>query len=322
MLHITNLEDGLELFKALGSDVRVRILEILLEYNNMNMNDLASRLEITNGALTSHIKKLEECGLIKITNQSTGHGNQKIASLNQDKILIELTQSTPERNVYKTSIPIGNYSTCSVYPTCGLATEKHLIGDVDDRRYFFHNDRYKAQILWFTKGYVEYIIPNFIPGGQKIDEICITMEISSEAPGVNENWPSDIYFYLNDINVAMWTSPGDFGDVRGILTPDWWIPKWNQYGLLKMLQINKKGSFVDGVKKSDITIEQFELTDKSMLRFRIAVPESAEHVGGVTLFGRAFGNYSQDIDVYISYSPRRMDTTATPIGMPRPGDVQ
>ena len=28
MLHITNLEDGLELFKALGSDVRVRILEI------------------------------------------------------------------------------------------------------------------------------------------------------------------------------------------------------------------------------------------------------------------------------------------------------
>lgn len=78
MLHITNLEDGLELFKALGSDVRVRILEILLEYNNMNMNDLASRLEITNGALTSHIKKLEECGLIKITNQSTGHGNQKL----------------------------------------------------------------------------------------------------------------------------------------------------------------------------------------------------------------------------------------------------
>ncbi len=27
MLHITNLEDGLELFKALGSDVRVRILD-------------------------------------------------------------------------------------------------------------------------------------------------------------------------------------------------------------------------------------------------------------------------------------------------------
>ena len=59
MLHITSLNDGLELFKALGSDVRIEILNILLENDNMSMNELASRLNITNGALTSHIKKLE-----------------------------------------------------------------------------------------------------------------------------------------------------------------------------------------------------------------------------------------------------------------------
>lgn len=56
MLHITSLNDGLELFKALGSDVRIEILNILLENDNMSMNELASRLNITNGALTSHIK--------------------------------------------------------------------------------------------------------------------------------------------------------------------------------------------------------------------------------------------------------------------------
>lgn len=304
MLHIVNLEEGLDLFKALGSDVRVKILEILLEENNMNMNDIASRLNITNGALTSHIKKLEDCGLIKITNQSTGHGYQKIASLNQDKILIELSKSEPDANVYKVSIPVGHYSSCDVYPTCGLATSRHLIGDVDDRRYFYHEDRYKAEILWFTKGYIEYVIPNFIPFGQKIDEICVSMEISSEAPGINENWPSDIYFYLNDTQIAMWTSPGDFGETRGILTPDWWFPEWNQYGLLKMLQINKKGTFIDGVRKSDVTIDQFQLTDKSMIKLRIAVPETAEHVGGFTIYGKSFGNYNQDIEVHISYSPR------------------
>ena len=59
MLHITSLNEGLELFKALGSDVRIEILNILLENDNMSMNELASRLNITNGALTSHIKKLE-----------------------------------------------------------------------------------------------------------------------------------------------------------------------------------------------------------------------------------------------------------------------
>ena len=58
MLHITSLMDGLEIFKALGSDVRIEILNILLENNNMSMNELASRLKITNGALTSNIKKL------------------------------------------------------------------------------------------------------------------------------------------------------------------------------------------------------------------------------------------------------------------------
>ena len=35
MIHITSLDDGLELFKALGSDIRIQILKILLENNQM-----------------------------------------------------------------------------------------------------------------------------------------------------------------------------------------------------------------------------------------------------------------------------------------------
>ena len=58
MLHIKSLDDGLEIFKALGSNIRIEIIKILRENNGMNMNDLASCLNITNGALTSHIKKL------------------------------------------------------------------------------------------------------------------------------------------------------------------------------------------------------------------------------------------------------------------------
>ena len=57
MLHITSLEDGLDLFKALGSEVRISIIKLLLSHKGMNMNELASSLNITNGALTSHIKK-------------------------------------------------------------------------------------------------------------------------------------------------------------------------------------------------------------------------------------------------------------------------
>ena len=54
MLHIKSLDEGLEIFKALGSEVRINIVKLLLENREMNMNELASSLGITNGALTSH----------------------------------------------------------------------------------------------------------------------------------------------------------------------------------------------------------------------------------------------------------------------------
>ncbi len=303
MLHIKSLDEGLELFKALGSDVRVEIIKILLNENAMNMNELASRLNITNGALTSHIKKLEECGVVTVSSEASGHGNQKVCSVHLDKILIDLQDKPANENVYTTDIKVGLFADYNVYPTCGLATSTRLIGEVDDTRYFAHPDRYEADILWFTKGYVEYAIPNFVPANQKIDEICISLEISSEAPGVNNVWPSDIYFYLNDTLLGTWTSPGDFGDVKGIFTPDWWFPNWNQYGLLKMLVVNHKGTFIDGLQISDVTIDQFGFTSKSALKFKLEVPENAEHVGGLTIFGRGFGNYNQDINVKMGYSP-------------------
>ena len=89
MIHITSLDDGLELFKALGSDIRIQILKILLENNQMSMNQLANELNISNGALTGHIKKLEECGLISTSNDSSGHGNQqRIQHLHQGRAVL------------------------------------------------------------------------------------------------------------------------------------------------------------------------------------------------------------------------------------------
>lgn len=177
MLHIEKLEDGLEIFKALGSEIRIEIVKILLENNGMSMNELAGRLNITNGALTNHIKKLEDCGIVSISNELAGHGNQKKCSVYLDKILIDIDSQEDFKNIYQTSIKVGHFTDYDVYPTCGIASGTALIGEVDDTRYFAHPERYEADILWFTKGYVEYIIPNFIPFGQKIDQITVSLEI-------------------------------------------------------------------------------------------------------------------------------------------------
>ena len=147
MLYIKTLDQGRNLLKALGSDIRIDIIKCLLKNKAMNMNELAIKLNITNWALTSHIKKLEKCGIIHISNGSEGHGNQKICSVHLDKILINLELEKEPQNTYVTEIKIGHYTNYKVYPTCGLASSSKIIGEVDDSRYFAHPDRYDADIL-------------------------------------------------------------------------------------------------------------------------------------------------------------------------------
>lgn len=129
-------------------------------------------------------------------------------------------------------------------------------------------------------------------------KIYFELEIRSV---LSENWPSDIYFYLNDTELTHWTSPGDFGDVRGIYTPEWWFDNWNQYGLLKLLSINKRGTFIDGLLVSSVTIDMLKLSYQSELRFRIGVPDNAANLGGMTIYGRGFGNYNQGIKFRMIY---------------------
>lgn len=303
MIHITSLDDGLETFKALGSDTRIQILNILLENEQMSMNQLATELNISNGALTGHVKKLEECGLINISNESAGHGNQKMCSVTQDRIIVDIKKPIDYKNVFETEIKVGQFSRHQVWPTCGIATSESVIGEFDDIRYFNHPDRFTANILWFTKGYVEYTIPNLIPSNQRITQLSISAELSSEAPGIDNNWPSDISFYINDTKIGMWTSPGDFGDVHGMFTPQWWPQNWNQYGLLKLLVINDYGTYIDGLKISDVSTLSLHLDSNSDIRLRLAVENDSEHVGGITLYGKSFGNYDQDIRVAINYAP-------------------
>lgn len=302
MRYIRNYEEKLKVFEALGSEVRIEILKLLMDCGRMSMNDLAKALGLTNGALTSHVRRLEDAGLIRINQDTAGHGNLKICEPHLDKILFVFTSHSGTENEYHSHLRAGQYSSCKVYPTCGLSTAKAIIGEVDDPRYFTHQKRFEADILWFTKGYVEYMIPCVIPSHSHIRQISISAELSSEAPGSNANWPSDIHFYLNETLLGIWTSPGDYADVPGIFTPGWWYSSWNQYGLLKTLSVRSDGTYMDDIRISDVSIDRLNLSPRSPIYFRMAVPDTARHIGGLTIFGRDFGNYNQDIEFRIVYS--------------------
>lgn len=304
MLYIHELREGLPIFKALSSPTRIAILELLYQEGALRMSDISDRLGLTSGALTPHIKALSECGLLTVTIGAGKHGVQKICRASEDRILIDPAKARREANVYEMEIGVGQYTAHAVLPTCGIATPERMIGTVDDPRFFAAPDRINSGIVWLGSGYLEYMLPNYLKANQQLVELQIALEIGSEAPGFSEDWPSDIYFALNGIPLCMWTSPADFGADRGIYTPDWWDRNWNQHGLFKMLSINHAGTFIDGEKRSDVTLADIPLVDGAPITLRISAPKDAQHAGGLTIYGRSFGNYDQDISVRMHYRER------------------
>ena len=287
-------EKWLPVYEALASAVRIKIIQ-LLAVKPMNVKELANELKLSSAIMTMHLRKLEVAGIIKSERTARNGGIQKLCSLVADKLEIEFPGANAQsRRFNEFSVPIGHYTDFDITPTCGIATDQKLIGYYDDPRYFLELDRINAGILWFTKGYIEYRIPNHLLSSQQPTELEISLELGSEAPGVNNNWPSDISFFLNNIKFGQWTSPGDFGGSLGKYTPQWWSLDLAQYGFLKVLRINREGSFVDGNKVSDVSLDKLNITQKQW-SFRIAVLEDSENVGGVTVFGAKFGNYNQDI---------------------------
>ncbi|WEK55534.1 MAG: helix-turn-helix domain-containing protein [Candidatus Cohnella colombiensis] len=295
----------LPLYEALASEVRLRLLELLSE-KPMNIKELAQRIELSSAIVTMHIRKLEKAELIETKMVRRDGGTHKICTLAAQSIEITLPQAgTENKRFHEQIIPVGHYTSFEVHPTCGLATQEKMIGQFDDPRYFLDSERVNAAILWFGKGYVEYKTPNYLLPSQQAEELEISFEIASEAPGSNDHWPSDIRFYINNVRLGQWTSPGDFGShSRGRFTPDWWAPPLNQYGLWKVLRVNHSGTFMDGQQISNTTLDDLQLNNQ-FWTLRFAVEDDAVHVGGLTLYGSGFGNYNQDIQVRMYYSQRR-----------------
>ena len=288
--------------KALSSKLRVEILQYLAAYPGTGMMELADFFQVSRAAITQNIRQLNEAGLVEFGQSADDSGARKSCYLTEQQFMLNLGRQFQKQKIYSTEIPIGQFINYEVMPTCGIATTEKLIGHVDDPAFFADPQRVEAGILWFGAGYVEYRFPNYLQKGQQVEELQFSMELSSEAPGVAENWPSDLSFSFNDIQLGNWTSPGDYGDVHGRFTPNWWIPNWNQYGLLKLLCINKSGTYVDGLMVSPVRIEDLDINEKKEFLFRIAAPAEALNAGGCTIFGRGFGNYNQGIKFNVIYT--------------------
>jgi predicted transcriptional regulator len=309
VIDLSHATDEVEqILKGLASDKRIEILRYLAGHS-CSVNEIAEALDLPASTATMHINLLEKAGLIRTDLKPASRGLQKICYRLYDQIVMALPGGErASENTVDISMPIGAYVDCRVSPTCGLASETGIIGQFDDPDTFYDPERFRAQLLWFKQGYVEYRFPNRLPPNSLLESIQISLELSSEAPLHNDDWPSDITMWMNDVEVGTWTSPGDFGGERGNLTPPWW-EEWNsQYGLLKMWKVTPEGAYVDGMQVSSVTVDELNIGSGGFISMRIGIKENAARIGGVNIFGRHFGNYPQDIVMRLRFRPVNQPT--------------
>jgi predicted transcriptional regulator len=295
IIFIDLLKD-IDKLKALASEQRIQLLN-LLRKQSMNINDMAEVCSLPQSNVATNINILEKAGLVISEKVNAVRGSQKVCSTAFSDIIIGFAEEKKEqKNSIDVEMPIGIFTKYDAESPCGLCSSEQIIGYLDTLESFLEPDRVKAGLLWMGKGFVEYKFPNNAKyDDRRPKKLEVSAELSSEIPGTNKTWLSDITMWINNVEIGSWTSPGDFGDRRGIFTPAWWKLEGSQYGLLKYWSVTPEGSFVDGNKVSNVTLADLSLQEHSSIKVRIGIKDDANHVGGMNIFGKGFGNYDQGI---------------------------
>ena len=288
---------------ALASPVRIRIMQALCN-SSMNVGELSQTLDIPMSTTALAVKTLEDAGLITTETQPGARGSMKLCSRRIDTMSVRLSpEEEREGNVLSMHMQLGGYSIAEgIKPTCGLAGAETIMGEMDNPAVFYSPNRFDAQLIWFRQGSLEYRFSCQQMDRMEIEWLELSFEACSEAPMYRDPWESDIAVSINGKRLGIWTCPCDCGGRQGKLTPNWWPALSTQYGFLKTWRVTRKGTYLDGVRLSDVTIEDLKLGSRNYICATIEVPEDAEHVGGINLFGNWFGDYPQALYLRLGYS--------------------
>lgn len=211
------------------------------------------------------------------------------------------SQRLDSKNEIIQELPVGHYVEADLQFPSGFCTEKEQIM-FDDGNYFIPK-RTEAEILWCKTGYVVYPFINSKIEGN-IQKITFSLELCSETMGYEMNWKSDITFWLNEKKLLTYTSPSDFGNRRGMLTPEWVGENTTQYGELISIHITERGCFLNEQWiQNKVTTKDFDGTAQLLLRF--GNEHNAVNNGGFNVFGAKFGDYPQGIRMTLEYGEKQ-----------------
>lgn len=292
MKKTSNYDDILKICNALGSKTRLDIINQISKKPNINLNELAEKLKLTNGALTSHIKMLSDLDIVNVNVISAKRGAQKLCSLNNSLFLINLIENQNLNNSYKENIPIGLIDNFYTTNNCGLVSQHNIIGEINEVKYFSSTNRLNANLIWFSDGFLEYSIPNLINNNQNITQIQISFELSTAINSKNNT--SKLQVKLNDILICNFDIDKSQDIGKGLYSPEWW--HCQSFGKLFVIKINSNGTFLNNIKISNVIISDINIKPNEKIKLNIISDNN-----GISIFGSNFGNYNQDIEVKVLF---------------------
>lgn len=293
-LSFENRKELMQVGKALSSEIRIQILE-LLDEKPLCVNEIAEILQIPPSSAALNVRVLEEAELIRTELKPGVRGSMKLCIRQNEELYIRLLRGRDTGHEEIISMPVGTYVDYRITPTCGMVNDEDYIDGEDEPRCFYDPRRSSAKLVWFSSGYLEYRFPNAGIQGSQVKRLEISAELCSETADYDLDCPSDITLWINGMDAGTWTCPSDFGGRRGKLNPDWWEDKNSQFGKLKRWILDKKGTYLDGVLVNDRPVSDYHLVEGPYISVRIGIKDDAEHIGGVNIFGSSFGDYPQDI---------------------------
>ena len=287
--------------KAYSSKVRLKMIR-QIELKPRTIYELSKLNGVDNTTIMFHLNILLNAKIIRELYLPNKKGHSKFYSLEVvDVHLTNQRESIPVFTQYEEEIPIGMYSKANFFNGFITVSDGKICHFNNSEIY--SSKRMNALVIYTQDGgsLTYSFSSNFLSSDKKIQSITFSFEICSETYAFRNDYQSDIFIMINNKDACMHTCKGDYGGMRGILTPEWWPNNFTQYGDLVIVEINNDGTFLNHRLVSALKLSDLELEKNKPVELTIENRKDCLHFGGFNIFGKNFGNIKQDIKMVVTY---------------------
>lgn len=299
-----DFDDIVILCNALGNAKRLSILQELNKPPfTLSVSELTKRLNMPTSTLMHHLQILSDASLVHYRYQNSPNGAIRIYGRSLRGADLRFYHIHKDDNKNRKcdiqSLRVGQFINYEG-DTFSFVTATKMYDFLGSN--CFSPYRFDAELVYSPFGIIEYYFDNITALEHNVDALTFSLEICSEAPYFDNNYKSEITFWINNKEVGTHICNGDYGDRRGKLNPDWWRDTNTQYGKIVTVSVDTKGVHIDGLLVNDkVKIDDLNLSHDNKISFKFGNKKTATYPGGFNVFGKGFGDHAQDIVLQLFY---------------------